>query len=451
MNIRKENIDDLNAVLSITLQKEDYEVKVGEVLNDYRKKARIDGFRPGKVPFGMISKMYRKPVLVEEVNKLVSESISKYLVDEKLHILGEPIPHAGESKAIDWDNDAAFEFKFDLGIAPEFDLKISSKDKIPHYTIKADKSVIDKYIESYTQRFGEFVTVDVIAEKDMIKADIKEYNESGNNDHEVVAANDVTISVDLIRDEKIKKKVLAAKKGDTLIIDLKKAYPGEVELAALLKISKEELAGTGNDFSVSIKEITRFENAPVNQELFDKVFGEGVIASEQEFLDRITEEAKKGLAEDSDYRLRIDIKDMLMKKFKGDLPKEFLKRWLLMINEGKFDMEQIEKEFDHFEEDLKWQLIKDKIVTDNGLKIEDEDMHRTAIDIARMQFAQYGMNNIPDEHLIEFARRMLEKEDEKNNIYGQVVERKVIETVRGVIKLDEKEITSEKFSKLFEK
>lgn len=451
MNIKKENVDELNAVLSINLEKSDYESRVGEVLKDYKKKARIDGFRPGKVPFGIINKMYRTPVLVEEVNKLVSESISKYLVEEKLNILGEPIPHEGETKKIDWENDSDFEFKFDLGLAPEFEMKITAKDKIPYYTIKVDKAIIDKYVDSYTQQFGENISVDKVEEKDILKADIVQLDEQDKPVEGGISVEDASLSIEVVKDKDIKKTILAAKKGDVLAIDLKKAYPSDVELAALLKVEKEALAGIENKFNVSIKDISRFVNATVNQELFDKAFGDGEVKTEKEFRDKIAEQAKTNLVQDSNYRLQVDIKESLLKKFKSKLPNEFLKRWLLLINQGKFTMEQIEKEFESFEDDLKWQLVKDRVMKDNDLKISDEDMQQGAINLARMQFAQYGMGNVPDEHLIEFAKRMLEKEEDRNNIQRQVIESKVVETVKSIVKLEEKEISSEKFNKLFEK
>lgn len=451
MNINKENVDELNAVLSINLTKEDYEVRVKNVLNDYRKKARVDGFRPGKVPAGIINKMYRKPVLLEEVNKLVSESISKYLVEEKLNILGEPLPHIEEKKAIDWDNDSEFEFKFDLGIAPDFELKISSKDKIPFYTIKVDDKLIDKYVESYAQRFGALESIDSMTEKALIKTDIKELSPEGAIVENGIHVEEASLSIEMIRDDKIKKTVMSAKKGDMLSMDLKKAYPSDAELAGILKIDKSLVAGLPQAFQVEIKDINLFKNAAVNQELFDKIYGEGAVKDEKEFRERTAEEAKKGLIQDSDYRFRIDAKDALLKKFKSNLPNDFLKRWLLVINEGKYDMEQIEKEYSHFEEDLKWQLIKDKITGENDLEVTEEDLKQAAIDVARMQFAQYGMANVPDEHLSEFANRLLNTKEERNKIKTKVVEDKVINFVKSTVKVDNKEISSEKFSKLFEK
>jgi trigger factor len=451
MNINKVQIDELNAVLNVKLEKADYEEKVIKVLNDYKKKAKLDGFRPGKVPFGLINKMYRKPVLVEEINKIVSESITKFLVDEKLNILGEPIPHAGEEKVIDWDNDSEFEFKFDLGIAPEVDVQLSAKDKVPLYKIKVDDELIGKYIDSYTQRFGQYDSVEDVTEKDLLKANLSQVDSEGNGIDGGIVTEDATLTVDFIKDDKIKKRVLKAKKGDILVFDLKKAYPNDAEIAGLLRIDKEKAALVAGDFKIVLNDISRFRKAEVNQELFDKVFGEGIIKSEKEFRERIIEEASKGLKLDSDYRFNIDVKEILLKKFKGNLPNEFLKRWLLLINEGKYTAEQIEQDFEHFAEDLKWQLIKDKISNENKLVVSDEDIKAGAIEFARMQFAQYGMPNIPDEHLLEFSKRMLEREEEKNKIKSKVSEDKVFEFAKASVKIDEKEITTEKFNKLFEK
>jgi trigger factor len=451
MNIFKENIDELNAVLHVKLEKSDYEEKVANVLNDYKKKARIDGFRPGKVPFGMINKMYRKPVLAEEINKLVSESVSNFLFEQKLNILGEPLPHLGEEKSIDWDNDTEFEFKFDLGIAPEIDVEITGKDKIPSYIIKSDKELLDKYIDSYTQRFGQLESVEKITEKDILKASIEQVTSEGNTVEGGIKVEETSLSVEVVKDEKIKKQLLSSKKGDRLIIDLKKAYSSDAEIAAILKIDKEKTAFIGDSFAVEIKDISRFRKAEINQDLFDKVFGAGIVKSENEFRDKIAEEAAKGLKMDSEYRFKIDAKDVLMKKFKSKLPVDFLKRWLHLINEGKFTMEQIELEFEHFIEDLKWQLIKDKIIKDHEITVSDEDMKTGAIDFTRIQLAQYGLSNLPDEHLTEFANRMLGKEEEKNKIRSKVTEDKIFEYIKATAKVEENQISTEKFNKLFEK
>lgn len=451
MNISKENIDDLNAVLTLELVQEDYDERVTTVLKDYKKKANIPGFRPGKVPFGMINKMYRKPVLVEEINKLVSESISKYLTDEKLNILGEPLPHEGDRKEIDWDTDTSFEFKFDLGIAPEFELKITGKDKITSYVIKADDEVINQYIESYTQRFGENISVDgAIEEKDLLTASVEQLDENGEVKADGIKVDETRLAIDVIKDEATKNVILKAKKGNTLTLDLKKAYPSDAEISSMLNISKEEAVDLSGEFKVTINDILRFSNAEVNQELFDKVYGEGNVKSEDEFKAKIAEEAAEGLKRDSEYKFKLDVRTALVKKFKNNLPDEFLKRWLFAINEGKFTMEDIEKDWDKFTEDLKWQLVKDKISTDNDLKVEEADLKAAAIDNARLQFSYYGMSNVPDEHLEQFAQRTLEDREQARKLAEGAIENKIIDFVRQNAKIDEKEISSEKFRKLLE-
>ena len=451
MNISRENIDNLNAVLSITLEKEDYEQRVTNVLSDYRKKVSLDGFRPGKVPFGLVKKMYHKPVLLEEIQKIISESISKYLVEQKLNILGEPLPHKEDSDKIDWDNDETFNFKFDLGLAPEIDVKITPKDKYPLYQIKIDKALIDKYVDNYRERLGDFESVDSPDEKDVLKVEIQQLDANDEILPEGIHVEEASLSIGQIKDDKIKKTVLAAKKGNVLTIDLKKAYPSHAEIAGILKIESKNVADIQGNFSMVIKDISRFKKAEINTELFEKVYGPDTVKTEEEFRKKIADDAKENLKQDSEYRFRIDVKEMLLGKIKISLPKEFLKRWLVAINEGKFTEEQVEKEFDSFEKDLKWQLIKDKIVEDNTLEVNDEDIKQVAKEVAQMQFSQYGMHNVPDEHLEQFATRMLEKEEDRNNIKSRAIENKVIGFIRSTVKIDEKEISSDKFDKLFEK
>ena len=451
MKITRENIDNLNAVLSINIEKQDYEKKVVEALNDYRKKVRIDGFRPGKVPPGLINKMYRKPVLAEEINKIVTESLTKYLQEEKLNILGEPLPKEEGIDTINWATDEVFNFKFDLGLAPDFDAKVTHKDKYPYYSIRVDDELIEKYVDNYTRRFGEFVRVDSPTEKDILKASIQQLDANNEPLLNGIRMDEALLPIDPCKEDSLRKKMLSASKEETLLADLRKAYPNESELAGILKIDRKDIAAVEGNFAVTVKEFSHFRNAEINQELFDKIYDAETVKSKEEFLAKIAEEAKIHLKHDSDYRFRIDVKEILVKKTKITLPQEFLKRWLYAINEGKFTREQIDKDFDQFEEDLKWQLIKDKIISDNALVTSDDDLKQAAKDIARLQFSQYGMNNVPDEHLVQFAQRMLEKNEDRNNIKSKVVENKVIEFVRRTVKIDEKEVSTDKFNKLFEK
>ncbi len=452
MNISKVDSDKLNAVLSVTLEKADYEERVSNSLKEYRKKARVDGFRPGKVPFGLITKLYRKPVLVEEVNKLVSESISKYLVEQKLHVLGDPLPNMEDAQRIDWDNDESFEFKFDLGLAPEMDLKVTSKDKFTYYKIQVDEDLIHKTIENYTQRLGEFIELDEAPlETDILRVNLKQLDAEGKVMEEGIQVEEATLSIQSAKDEAIKKELLKLVIDASMVIDLKKAYPSNAEIAGMLKITRDEAEALTGHFELTLKSVSRFKNAEVNQELFDKVFGSGEVKSEEEFRIKVVEQIEKSLVQDSEYRFRIDSKENLLKKAKLELPEAFLKRWLFAINEGKFTAEEIDKDFESFREDLKWQLIKDHLMKSNELEVSQDEIMQVAIETTRMQFAQYGMGHIEDEHLVQFAQRMLEKREDFNNMRARAVEDKVLAHIKASAKIDEKEVTTEKFNKLFEK
>jgi trigger factor len=451
MNIKKDSIDELNAVLTITIEKSDYEERVDHVLKDYRRKARIDGFRPGKVPQGLINKMYRKPVLVEEINKILGESLGKYLTDEKLNILGEPLPNMEKPVDINWDADTVFEFSFDIGMAPEMDFTVSDKDKIPYYLIKTDEAEIAKQRDRISSRFGTYHDADVITDQEMIKADLTEVNKK-NEPVDGIHVEEATISLEFVKDEKIRKKFHGMKAGDELIVDVKKAFENETDLAALLKISKEKLPEIENNFRITVKSVSRFEKAAIDQELFDKVYGPGQVKSLEEFNEKITSELKAAFERNSDYKFRVDAKDYYLGKFTHDLPAAFLKRWLVYTNQGKMTMEQVEKDFDAFTKDLKWQLIKGRVARDNEFKINEEELVVHVKEIFRQQFVQYyGIADVPAETLEKYARESLGREEERNRYIESLMENKVFEFMQKTVKLDTKEVTLEKFNKMFEK
>ncbi len=452
MNIKKDSIDELNAVLTIKIEKTDYEERVENILKDYRRKARFDGFRPGKVPQGLVNKMYRKPVLAEEINKILGESLSKYLVEEKLNILGEPLPNLEKPVNIDWDHDSEFEFSFDIGLAPEINIVISEKDKIPYYKIKIDDTERQKQIDRIQSRFGSFKEAQEVTENEMIKADMVETDKKGNPVAEGIVVEDATISLEFVKDEKIKKKFKGCKPGDQIAVDVKKAFENETDLAALLKIDKDRLATINPDFRVTLKSVSRFEKAEVNPELFDKVYGKDAVKTEEEFMARVDEELRSAFERNSDYKFRLDAKDFYLEKFKQELPGEFLKRWLLHTNDGKVTMDQIEKDFDHFKTDLKWQLIKGKMTRDNELKINEEELLAHVSEVIRQQFVQYyGIGEVPAEMLEKYAKESLNREEDRNRYIESLNENKVYEFIQKTVKLDNKEITLEKFNKLFEK
>ncbi|HJX71638.1 MAG TPA: trigger factor, partial [Bacteroidales bacterium] len=332
MNIHRNEIDELNSVLKIVIEKNDYEERVEKTLRDYRRKARIDGFRPGKVPFGLISKMYRRPVLVEEVNNILNETLTKYIVDEKLNILGEPLPGEDNRKEIDWDNDTSFEFVVDIALAPDFDVQVTSKDKFSYYQIKADDKIRNEYIERYASRLGSHKEVDAGDEKSVIKADLFQVDDNGSMIEQGIRVEDGSITIENIKDEKIKSRFIGLRKGDELTINLKKVFPDNADIAALLKIKKEEADLINGEFKIIVKSISSFEKAEINQEFYDKVFGKDVVKTADEFNTRMNDIIQSELNRDSEYKLRLDIREYFIARFKKNLPEDFLKRWLFEVN-----------------------------------------------------------------------------------------------------------------------
>lgn len=449
MNITRENVDDLNAVLKVNIVKNDYEEKVEKVLRDYRKKANIKGFRPGMVPFGLIKKLYGKSVQLDEINKMVTENIQKYLTDEKIEILGDPLPFKDENEKIDFDTQEDFTFSFELGLAPEFDLKISKKNKVNLYEIKVDDKMKNDFIENYTRRFGEFRKADLSEEKDILKGRIDAIDNSGNLVPGGISAENTTLAIDIIKDESIKKEFIGKNENDTVDFDVKKAFPNENEVAGLLKRKKEEIVNISGSFRFTISEVTRFYAAEVGPDLFRKIYGEGVVNNEEEFMKKVEEEITASLRRESEFKIMQDLKKLAIEKTNFDLPDEFLKRWLLRINE-KATQEQIEKEFDTFRHDLKWQIIKNKVAKDNGIKITGEELQKEAENVTRYQFQQYGLYYATDEQITNYAKETLKREDDAKRIADKILEDKVIGIVRELVKVENKNVTAEEFNKLFE-
>ena len=449
MNITNQKIDELNAVVSIKLVPEDYQGKVELVLKDHRKKANIPGFRPGMVPMGLVKKLYYKPVLAEEINKLVSENLMNYIRDEKLKMLGEPLPHHDDSKVIDFDKDSEFEFSFDIGLFQDFSLNISEKDKITYYTIKIEDSVVDEYKNNVTKRFGDFVPVKAAGTDELIKGNLSQIGSEGNVLAEGIKADNISISLDMMKDESVKKLFKGKKSGDIVDFDLRKAYPSDVELSSLLRIDKELTARVIGEFRLEITEVLEFKNHELNQELFDKVYGENIVKSEPEFIEKLIEELKANYEKESNYKFAIDSKDYLLKKASLALPVEFLKRWIIETN-AKMTAEQLEKEFADYEKEFQWQLIKDQLIRENDIKVSEEELLEYAVALARNQFYQYGLYNVPEEHILSYAKEQLGKKEEARRLFEQKYEENIYKMLREKVKLDKKEITADKFKKLFE-
>ena len=450
MNITQENTDKLNAILNVKVEQADYAERVDKVLKDYRRQAKVDGFRPGKVPMGIIKKMYHTPVLVDEVNKLVSESLFNYLQENNVSILGEPLPHKEEDKKFDFEKDTEFEFKFDLGLAPEFTLEVTAKDKVPFYKIKVDKKQQDEYKDSLLGRFGEFISVDKAGKDELIKGTLVKVGKDGNEVENGIRVENVSMSLDMMKDEDQKVLFSGAGAGDELVFDVKKAYPNETEVASLLKIDKTEVAMLEGTFKCMIDEVQKFEKAVLGTEFYDKVYGEGEVKTEEEFTKRVIEEIALNYERESEYRFMVDAREALIKKAKIDLPVEFLKRWMVETNE-QITEEQVAEDFDKYEDDFRWQLIKESLLKQQDIKVSEEEALEAAKGMALNQYMQYGISNVPDEYLENYAKEMMSKPEESRKFYEQKGEEKLISYIKSTVKLDEKEVSSEKFRKLYEK
>lgn len=447
MNIVREDIDSLNTTIRVKVEKDDYATSVEKSLKDYRKKANINGFRPGMAPMSLIRKMYYRYILADEVTKLASDKLFDFIKDNKIRTLGEPMPSEKQTP-INWETDETFEFAWDLGLAPEIDIKLTKKDKFPFYKILPNDELRKNYIDNYRNRHGKYVSVEVTDDKGLVKATLTELNDDESPRENGLTVEGASISVALVADENERKKLTGVKVGDVLVIDTHKAFPNQADRSALLRIKKEELANINPLFQLTITETLTFAPAELNQEFFDAVYGEGVVNSEEEFNKKIDEEIEHNLAHESEYRFGIDLKEKLLEKLKIELPKEFLIRWLVAINEGKFTREQIENEYPMFEKDLKWQLIRNKITEEQNFAVTNEELEDFAMGYARSQFAAYGMNFLPDEYIKRYATDILKNRDEVHKIQERILDKKVIDWFRANVNLDIKEITLDDFNKL---
>jgi len=449
MNIERKDLDQNNATLTVHIEKVDYAEKVDKTLRDFRKKANIPGFRQGMVPVGLVKKMYGKAVLAEEINKLVSDNLFNYIRENHVDILGEPLPNETEQKPFDFETQEEFEFIFDLGIAPQFEVELTNKDKVKFYNITVSDEMIENQVKSYVGRYGKYIQEEVVEEKDMIKGELFEMadgkvNESG------IKVKDATLTASYMKDEEQKALFIGAKKGDVIVFNPAKAFENETEISSMLKISKEAAKTIDTDFQIKIESITRYHESEINQELFDKVYGEGTVATEEEFRAKIKENIQENLVSDSEYKFGIDAQEMLLEKFTDlTFPDTFLKRWVLSSNEN-LSAETLEEEFPKMIKDLKWQLIKSKLGKAFEVKVEPADVEEYAKKIAKAQFAQYGMIGMDDEILANYAKDMMKKEDTLKNMVEKTTEEKIFACIKQAVKLENKEVSIEDFNKMFE-
>jgi len=446
MNITKENIDELNAVIKIKLGADDYQPQVNKVLTEHQKRAKMNGFRPGKVPMGLIKKMYGKPVLVDEINKILSDSLYKYLSENKIEVIGSPLPKTDEDSKTDWDNQTEFEFTYEMGLSPQFDVKLQD-DKITSYTIKVDDKLIDKYVDYIRKRYGKVDNAEVSEKEDLIYGDFVELDEK-ENILEGGISKSSTFAINAVGNEEVKKKLIGLKKGDDIVIDPKKLTQNEVDLAALLDIDKEVAGKLKSTFQLTVGNITRMKPAELNQELFDKVYGPGNVNSVENFRNKVSEEASSMMLIESDKKYKSDIIDRLIEKTKISLPNDFLKRWLVKSSEKPVTLDQINDEYDNFARNTKWQLIKSKIIKENGITVSKDEALNEAGQFIRNQYAQYGKTDTDEKEIEDIANKILENEEEGKKVYEKVFDDKVMNLLKNTFKIQEDEVSYDEFVKL---
>ena len=451
MKISFDCADKINGILTMTVEPADYQEKVEKTLKDYRKKAQVPGFRPGNVPMGMIKRQYGTAVKVDEVNRLLGEKLYEYIRENKIQMLGEPLPNTEKQVAQDFEKDGDLTFVFDIAVAPEFEAKLSGRDKIPYYTITVDDKLIGQQVEMYQSQAGEFVKADVFSGNDTITGDLRQLDENGNTIEGGITTEAGMVMPAYIKEESQKKLFDGCKPGDIITFNPKKAYPdNDAEVAALLKVKKEDIADVNSDFSFQVTEIRHFQPAEVNQTLFDRVFGEGNVKDEKEFREKIAEQLKAQFVGSSDYKFLLDVRAHLEEKV-GELqfPEALLKRIMLQNNKDKGE-DFVEKNFDASIKELKWHLIKEQIVAAQKIEVKDEDLKVVAKNAMRAQFAQYGMSNVPEDVLENYAEEQLKKRENIDNFVDRAVDLKLTEVLKNVVKLDEKAISLDDFNKLLE-
>lgn len=450
MNVSLQNIDKVSALLTIKLEKADYQEQVEKSLKNIRQKAQVPGFRQGMVPMSLVKKMYAKSVMAEEVNKLLSERVYGYIKENNLSILGEPLPNVDKQPQIDFDTMEEFDFLFDIALAPEFKAEVAATDKVDYYTVDVTDEMVDNQIKSYTQRNGKYDQVDAYQENDMLKGLLAELDEAGNTKEGGIQVEGAVMMPSYMKSEAQKAIFAAAKVNDVLTFNPNEAYEGhEAEIASLLKIEKEAAAEVKSNFSFQVEEITRFVEGDLNQELFDLVFGKDVLTTEEEFRAKVKESIASQFVADSDYKFLLDARKVIEAKVgKLEYPDALLKRIMLLNNTDKGE-EFVNENYDKSVEELTWHLIKEQLVQQAEIKVEQEDVLNMAKDATRAQFAQYGMLSVPEDILENYAKEMLKKKESIDGLVNRVVEAKLAAVLKGKVTLENKVVSVEEFNALF--
>ena len=451
MNVSLQNIDKVNALLTVKLEKADYQERVEKSLKNIRRKVQMPGFRQGMVPASLVKKMYGQNVLAEEVNKLLGETVYKYIQDNNLNILGEPLPNEDKQQPVDFENQSEFEFLFDIALAPEFTVNVNNDVKVDYYNIEVTDEMVDTQVKQYTQRNGNYEKVESYEANDMLKGLLAELDEAGNTKEGGVQVEGAVMMPSYMKNEDQKAIFNNAKVNDVLVFNPAAAWDNNpAELASLLKLDKEIATDVKADFSFQVEEITRFIPGELNQEIFDQVFGEGKVTTEEEFRAKVKEVIAQQFVADSDYKFLIDARTVLMAQVgKLEFPDAMLKRIMKQNNPDK-DEAFVNDNYDKSIEELTWHLIKEQLVKANDIKVENEDVANMAKEATRAQFAQYGMLTVPDEILENYSKEMLKKKESVEGLVNRCVETKLAAILKTQVTLEQKAISAVDFNKMFE-
>mgnify|MGYP002636364641 FL=1 len=446
MKLTQSKAKDLMATITVEVKAADYSERVEKVLKDYRKTAEIPGFRKGKTPMGIINKKYRTSVIVEEVNKMLQDELYKHITAEKVRVLGSPMPI--DEKPIDWENDEDFTFEYEVGLAPEFDVKITAKDKLNYYKIKADAKLVDGYCNDIAKRYGKMSNPEASVEGDLIFCTIEQLDVDGIVMDNGIK-NDATVAMDYIADKKIKKQFVGVKTDDLITVNVMKAFTNHSDLGAMLNVDHAAIHNlTSEEFQFTVKNVNRLELAELNVELFDKVYGPGAIKDEKEFKAKVKSEAEAQFVGESDRMLKNDVVTYFVDKLKLAMPNEFLKRWLVQTSEQPITMEMLETEYDMYAKSLQWQLIENKILENHSIKVTQDDVLAHTKVLISAQMKQYGQPEGDDKQLTDIATNILKNEEERKKVYDQIFDERTLAVYKENFKLTEKSVSYDEFVKL---
>ncbi|MGZ3898687.1 MAG: trigger factor [Bacteroidia bacterium] len=443
MNITKQDIDSLNAEIKIHLTPSDYETRVNEAIKKVQRQASMPGFRPGKVPSGLIKKQYGTQIMVDEINKILNDAIYKYIEENKIDILGNPLPK--DQTSVDFEKQKEFEFVYELGLAPQFNVNLDSKNTFTFKTVKVDDELVEKYVKDVRRNYGKPVNPDVAGEKDVVFVDINELDENGN-----IKAGGIfkstSVSAERIKNENAKAKILGVKKEDKVVVNVDELYETALDKSVSLGVDKETAENTHCNLQLTVKNIARLEDAELNEELFNKVYGEGNVKTEEEFRNKIREELALMFNADSERFLKTEVEKQLVDKLNLQLPDEFLKRWLMMVNEKPVTQEELEKDYPNYAKAMQWRLIENKIIKDNEIKVEAEEAKEEAKAFIKGEYARYGQV-AQDEDVEKIAKDLLSKEKEAQKIFENLYSKKVLNLIKEKCTLQTKELSYDEFFK----